>query len=900
MSAVPQFPAANDPDALETQEWLDALEAVLDREGPERAHFLLEKLIEMARRSGAYLPYKAQTAYINTIPPHMEERTPGDPALEERNRSFMRWNAMALVAKANKGEGDLGGHIASFASVGTLFGTGFNHFWHAPAGDPSSGGHGGDLIYFQGHSAPGIYARAFQEGRLSDEQMLNFRREVDGKGISSYPHPWLMPEFWQFPTVSMGLGPIQAIYQARFLKYLQARGFANTENRKVWAFCGDGEMDEPESRGAIGMAVREDLDNLIFVINCNLQRLDGPVRGNGKIIQELEGDFRGAGWNVIKLIWGSYWDPLLARDKEGILRRIMEETVDGEYQNFKANDGEFVRKHFFGKHPKLLEMVSRMTDEDIWRLNRGGHDPHKTYAAYAAAVKHKGQPTVILAKTIKGFGLGRQGQAQNPTHQLKKLDLETIRQMRDRFNIPIPDDNLEELPFYMPPADSPEMIYLHERRRSLGGFLPQRRSKADSVPAVPPLAAFEAVLKGSGEGREMSTTMAFVRVLTTLVRDKGIGRHIVPIVPDEARTFGMEGMFRQLGIYSSQGQKYTPVDKDQVMYYREDKTGQILEEGINEAGAMSSWIAAATSYSTSNVAMVPFYIFYSMFGLQRVGDLAWAAADQRARGFLLGATAGRTTLNGEGLQHEDGHSQVFASAIPNCVSYDPTFGYEVAVIVQDGLRRMVTNQEDVYYYITVMNENYEHPAIPAGAEEGILKGMYLLRASNSSAKTRVQLMGSGTILREVLAAAELLESDWGVAADVWSATSFNELRRDGLAAERWNLLHPEDPPRVPWVAQCLEKHPGPVIASTDYMKVFADQIRAFLPKGREVRMLGTDGFGRSDTRARLRHFFEVNRYFTAIAALKALADSGEGKPRAVSEAIRKYGIDSDKPDPTRV
>ncbi len=895
MSAVPQFPAASDPDALETREWLDALEAVLEREGPERAHFLLEKLIEMARRSGAYLPYKAQTAYINTIPPHMEERTPGDPVLEERNRSIMRWNAMAMVAKANKGDGDLGGHIASFASVGTLFGTGFNHFWHAP-----HEGHGGDLIYFQGHSSPGIYARAFQEGRLTEEQMLNFRREVDGKGIPSYPHPWLMPEFWQFPTVSMGLGPIQAIYQARFLKYLHARGFANTENRKVWVFCGDGEMDEPESLGAIGMAAREKLDNLVFVVNCNLQRLDGPVRGNGKIIQELEGDFRGAGWNVIKLIWGSYWDPLLARDKEGILLKIMEETVDGEYQNFKANDGAFVRKHFFGKHPKLLEMVSRMTDEDIWRLNRGGHDPHKAYAAYAAAVKHKGQPTVILAKTIKGFGLGRQGQAQNPTHQLKKLGLETIRQMRDHFNIPIPDDKLEELPFYVPPADAPEMKYLHERRQALGGFLPQRRGKADSVPAVPALTAFDALLKGSGEGREMSTTMAFVRVLTALVRDKEIGKHVVPIVPDEARTFGMEGMFRQLGIYSSEGQKYTPVDKDQVMYYREDKSGQVLEEGINEAGAMSSWIAAATSYSTNNVVMVPFYIFYSMFGLQRVGDLAWAAADQRARGFLVGATAGRTTLNGEGLQHEDGHSQVLASVIPNCVSYDPTYGYEVAVIVHDGLRRMVTNQEDVYYYITVMNENYEHPAMPAGAEEGILKGMYLLRESGSKAKSRVQLLGSGTILREVLAAAELLEKDWGVAADVWSATSLNELRRDGLACERWNLLHPEDEPHLPYATRCLGKHPGPVIAATDYMKVLADQIRAFIPKGRELRVLGTDGFGRSDTRAQLRHFFEVNRYFTTIAALKALADAGEGKPRAVAEAIRKYGIDPNKPDPTRV
>ncbi len=899
MSAVPQVPAANDPDSLETQEWLDALEAVLEREGPERAHFLLEKLIAKARMSGAYIPFSANTAYLNTIPPHLEERSPGDYALEERIRSYCRWNAMVMVAKANKNDDELGGHIASFASVGTLFGIGQNHFWHAPSGDPSSGGHGGDLIYFQGHSATGVYARGLLEGRLTEEQLLNFRREVDGKGVSSYPHPWLMPDYWQFPTVSMGLGPIQAIYMARFLKYLHARGLANTENRKVWVFCGDGEMDEPESLGAIGMAAREKLDNLVFIVNCNLQRLDGPVRGNGKIIQELEGDFRGAGWNVIKLLWGSYWDPLLARDKEGNLLRVMEETVDGEYQNYKANDGAYVRKHFFGKHPKLLEMVSRMTDEDIWRLNRGGHDPHKIYAAYAAAVAHKGQPTVILAKTIKGYGLGKQGQAKNPTHQLKKVDLNTIREMRDRFNIPVPDEEIEKLPFYVPPPDSPEMQYLHERRKALGGYLPQRRRKADRVPPVPALSAFEAVLKGS-EGREMSTTMAFVRILTALVRDKEFGRHVVPIVPDEARTFGMEGMFRQLGIYSSEGQKYEPVDRDQVMYYREDKAGQIIEEGINEAGSMSSWIAAATSYSHSNLAMAPFYIFYSMFGLQRVGDLAWAAADQRARGFLVGGTAGRTTLNGEGLQHEDGHSHVLSSVIPNCVSYDPTFGYELAVIIQDGLRRMLAEQEDVYYYITVMNENYEHPAMPQGAEAGILKGMYLLRESKSKAKTRVQLMGSGTILREVLAAADLLEQDWGVAADVWSATSFTELRREGLAVERWNLLHPEDKPRVPYVSACLAKRAGPVVAASDYIKTFADQIRAFIPRERVFKVLGTDGFGRSDSRPKLRHFFEVSRDFIVVAALKALAEQGEGKAKAVAEAIKKYGIEPDKADPTTV
>jgi pyruvate dehydrogenase E1 component len=893
MSAQPDFNAANDPDILETQEWLDALQAVLEREGPERAHYLLEKMIERARHHGAFIPFSASTAYVNTIPPHLEERSPGDAALEERIRSYARWNAMVAVARANKREGDLGGHIATFASVGTLFGVGFNHFWHAPSAE-----RGGDLIYFQGHAAPGIYARALLEGRLTEDRLDNFRREVDGKGVSSYPHPWLMPDFWQFPTVSMGLGPIQAIYMARFLKYLEARGLAKTEGRKVWAFLGDGEMDEPESLGAIGMAAREKLDNLIFVINCNLQRLDGPVRGNGKIIQELEGDFRGAGWNVLKLLWGSYWDPLLARDAEGILQQVMLETVDGEYQNYKANDGEFVRKYFFGKNPKLLELVSRMTDDDIWRLNRGGHDPHKIYAAYAAATKHQDQPTVILAKTIKGYGLGRQGQAKNPTHQLKKLDIETIRQFRDRFNVPVPDEDLEKLPFYLPPADSPEMKYLHERRQALGGYLPQRRRKADSVPAVPALAAFESVMKPT-EGREISTTMAFVRVLTVLVRDKEIGKFVVPIVPDEARTFGMEGMFRQLGIFSQEGQKYTPVDRDQVMYYREDKAGQILEEGINEAGAMSSWIAAATSYSHSNLIMVPFYIVYSMFGFQRTGDLAWAAGDQRARGFLIGATAGRTTLNGEGLQHEDGHSHILSSVIPNCVSYDPTFAYEVAVIVQNGLRRMVTEQEDVFYYITVMNENYEHPGMPEGAQEGILKGMYLFKKGGTR-KKRVQLLGSGTILREVIAAAEMLERDWSVSADVWSCPSFTELARQGMDVERWNLLHPTEQHRKSYVEQCLESRDGPVVASSDYVKAFAEQIRPFVPSGRPYRVLGTDGYGRSDTRQKLRHHFEVDRNWVTVAALKALADQGTLKPEVVAEAIAKYGIDPSKPNPVTV
>ncbi len=896
MSAVPNTPAANDPDSLETQEWLDALEAVIDREGPERAHFLLGTLIEKARRSGAFIPFSANTAYINTIPVQLEARSPGNAEYEERIRSYVRWNAMAMVVRANRLDppdgGDLGGHIASFASLATMIGAGMNHFWHAP-----HEGHGGDLVYFQGHSAPGIYGRAFLEGRFSEAQLSSFRQEVDGKGLSSYPHPKLMPDFWQFPTVSMGLGPLTAIYQARFLKYLHARGIADTSNRKVWVFCGDGEMDEPESLGAIGLAAREKLENLIFVVNCNLQRLDGPVRGNGKIIQELEGEFRGSGWNVLKLIWGSYWDPLLARDKDGILQRVMEETVDGEYQAYKANDGAFVRKHFFGKHPQLLEMVSRMTDDDIWRLNRGGHDPHKVFATFHAAINHSGQPTVVLAKTVKGYGMGRMGEAKNPSHQLKKLDITSIREFRDRFNIPVPDDKLDELPFYKPADDAPEMRYMHERRKALGGYLPQRRRLADEKLEVPSLETFKAVLEPTAEGREISTTQAFVRALTTLIRDKSIGSRVVPIVPDEARTFGMEGMFRQLGIYAPEGQKYTPVDKDQVMYYREDKAGQILEEGINEAGAFSSWIAAATSYSTNNRIMIPFYIYYSMFGFQRVGDLAWAAGDMQARGFLLGGTSGRTTLNGEGLQHEDGHSHVLSSTIPNCVSYDPTFAHEVAVIMQDGLRRMVGEQENVFYYITLLNENYPHPGLQAGSEAGIVKGMYLLHEGDAGIGSRVQLLGSGSILREVMAAADLLEKDWGIAGDVWSVTSFTELRRDGLDCERWNLLHPTDRQKVPFVTAQLAAHDGPVVASTDYMKAFADQIRSFVPKGRDYRVLGTDGFGRSDFRYKLREHFEVNRHFVVLAALRALADEGKLKTEVLAEAILKYGIDPEKSNP---
>jgi pyruvate dehydrogenase E1 component len=889
--------AANDADAAETREWIDALSAVIAAEGRERGHFLLEQLLEQARQEGIDMPFSATTGYVNTIEPDDEERCPGNLEIEERLRAYMRWNAMAMVVKANRlhpaDGGDLGGHISSFASLATMFGAGFNHFWHA-----ESENHGGDCLYIQGHSSPGVYARAFLEGRISEEQLLNFRQEVDGKGLSSYPHPKLMPEFWQFPTVSMGLGPLMAIYQARFLKYLHARGIANTENRKVWVFCGDGEMDEPESLGAIGLAAREKLDNLIFVVNCNLQRLDGPVRGNGKIIQELEGEFRGAGWNVIKLIWGSYWDPLLARDKEGILRKIMMETLDGDYQAMKANDGAFVRKNFFGRHPKALEMVAKMSDDDIWRLQRGGHDPQKVYAAYHRAVNHKGQPTVLLIKTVKGFGMGKAGEAKNIAHQAKKLTDEDIKAFRDRFNIPIPDEKLADIPFYKPEEHTPEMQYLHERRKALGGYLPKRRTKADEQLKVPPLEAFKAVLEPTAEGREISTTQAYVRFLTALLRDKELGPRAVPILVDEARTFGMEGLFRQIGIYNPEGQKYTPQDRDQVSYYKEDVGGQILQEGINEAGGMASWIAAATSYSTSNRIMVPFYIYYSMFGLQRVGDLCWAAGDMQARGFLLGGTSGRTTLNGEGLQHEDGHSHIMAGTIPNCISYDPTFAHEVAVIMQHGLVRMVEKQENVFYYLTLLNENYPMPGLQPGTEEQIVKGMYLCKPSDDKkAKQRVQLLGSGTILRESIAAQELLAKEWGIAADVWSCPSYNELARDGQDCERWNLLHPTEAPRVPFVTQQLDKSTGPVISSTDYMKAYSEQIRPFIPKGRVFKTLGTDGFGRSDFRSKLREHFEVNRHYIVVAALKALADEGSVPAAKVAEAIARYGIKADKINP---
>jgi len=877
-----------DVDPEETTEWLDALEALIDAEGIGRAHFLLENLIARARSRGTFLPYNANTPYLNTIPVEQQPRYPGDREIERRINSIIRWNALAMVVRANKESSELGGHIASFQSAATLFDVGFSHFWRAPSPE-----HGGDLIYFQGHSSPGIYSRAFVEGRISEEQILHFRREVDGKGLSSYPHPWLMPEFWQFPTVSMGLGPIMAIYQARFMKYLEGRGLAQMGDRKVWAFVGDGEMDEPESLGAISLAAREKLDNLIFVVNCNLQRLDGPVRGNGKIIQELEADFRGVGWNVLKVLWGSNWDALLERDKLGVLRKRMEEAVDGEYQAFKARDGAYVRKEFFAKYPELLEMVAGMTDEEVWQLRRGGHDPIKVYAAYDAAMNHRDQPSVILAKTIKGYGMGAAGEGMNITHQQKKMGLEELKAFRDRFKIPVSDDEIAEVPLYRPAEDSIEMKYLRERRAALGGSIPQRRRTSVAL-EIPQLSAFELQLKGSDD-RENSTTMAFVRILAELLRSKTIGARIVPIVPDESRTFGMEGMFRQLGIFSQVGQLYKPEDAGQLMFYREYQRGQILQEGICEPGAMSSWIAAATSYSTHDLPMIPFYIFYSMFGFQRIGDLAWAAGDSRCRGFLLGATSGRSTLNGEGLQHSDGHSHILSSVIPNCVSYDPTFGYELAVIIHDGLRRMIAEQQDIFYYITLMNENYRHPPMPKDAEESILKGMYLFRDGSNGKAPRVQLLGSGTILREVIAAADLLHDDFGVAADVWSVPSFTELRREGIEVERWNMLHPGARQRRSFVESCLAERPGPVVAATDYIRTFPDQIRPYVP--RRYRVLGTDGFGRSDYRARLRSFFEVDRYYVTLAALKALADDEQLPGSKVDAAIRKYKIDPDKPNP---
>ncbi|MGM9453886.1 pyruvate dehydrogenase (acetyl-transferring), homodimeric type [Legionella bozemanae] len=877
-----------DLDPIETREWLDALQAVLINDGPQRGAFLLKQLLNKANAEGVNLTSSINTPYRNTIKLHEEKQMPPDEGLGKRISALIRWNAVAMVLRAGKYAPELGGHIASYASSSTLYETGFNYFFKGPQGE-----HGGDLIYIQGHSSPGIYARAFLEGRLTEEQLNKFRQEVEVDGLSSYPHPWLMSEFWQFPTVSMGLGPLQAIYQARFLKYLENRELIKADDRKVWAFLGDGEMDEVESVGALSIAAREKLDNLIFVVNCNLQRLDGPVRGNGKIIQELEGLFRGAGWNVIKVIWGGRWDPLLARDKDGWLQKRMEECVDGDYQAYKANDGAYVRQHFFNQYPELKKMVENYTDEEIWRLNRGGHDSQKVYAAYAKAVEHKGTPTVILAKTIKGYGMGAAGEGQNITHQQKKMTVEQLKAFRDRFSIPISDDQIAEIPFYKPADDSPEINYIKKQREMLGGYLPARFTETEPL-KVPGLADFSAVTKGLGD-REISTTMAFVRILSVLLKNKEISERIVPIVPDECRTFGMEGLFRQIGIYSPVGQLYTPVDHEQVMFYREAKDGQILEEGINEAGAFCSWIAAATSYSSNKLAMIPFYIYYSMFGFQRVGDLAWAAGDMQARGFLLGGTAGRTTLAGEGLQHQDGHSHLYASTIPNCISYDPTYAYELAVIIQNGLYRMYEKQENVFYYITVMNENYMHPDMPEGAEEGIIKGMYLLQESKKKSKQHVQLMGSGTILREVIKAAQMLKEDYSVTADIWSVTSFNELRRDGLAVERYNAMHPQEKEQKSYVATQLKGRPGPVIAATDYLRIYADQIRPFVPN--HYVTLGTDGYGRSDTRERLRHFFEVDAKFIALAALNALVAEGSIDKSKVVDAIKRYNIDPDKLNP---
>ena len=879
-------------DPIETREWLESIDSVMKIHGPERAHYIINRMVDHARRSGSYLPSAYNTAYLNTIPVGMQPNYPGDRSIEKRIEAFIRWNAMAMVVQANKESSEIGGHISTYASSATLYEVGFNHFWRAPT-DKNRG----DLIFMQGHSSPGIYARAFLEGRLNENQLDHFRKEVGNKGLSSYPHPWLMPDFWQFPTVSMGLGPMMATYQARFMRYMEHRGLTEPSDRKIWCFLGDGEMDEPESLGSITMPVREGLDNLIFVVNCNLQRLDGPVRGNGKIIQELEAAFGGAGWNVIKLIWGSRWDPLLARDRQGLLQQIMEECVDGEYQNFKSKGGDYVREHFFGKYPETKEMVANMSDEDIWRLNRGGHDARKVYSAYQKAVNHRERPTIILAKTVKGFGLGSVAEGQNTAHQQKKLDINALKEFRDRFNIPITDKKLKDVPYFMPKKNSQELEYLHERRKSLGGYIPKRITKAKSI-KTPANDVFQPQLDGTGE-REASTTMAFIRMLTSLTRDKQIGKHIVPIVPDEARTFGMEGMFRQIGIYSSKGQLYTPQDADQLMFYKESKEGQILEEGINEAGAYCSWLSAGSSYSNHGIQMVPFYIFYSMFGFQRIGDFLWAGGDMQARGFLIGATAGRTTLAGEGLQHQDGHSLLSATTIPNCVSYDPTYAYELAVIIKDGLKRMISDQENIFYYITCMNENYTHPPIPKNCEKGILKGMYLLKKSVKQGNgSKPQLMGSGTILREVEKAAHLLEKDFKIYCDVWSVTSFSELRRESLETDRWNELNPEKKRKSSYLEKSLNKQEGPFIAATDYMKMVPEQIQKWVPG--IYKTLGTDGYGRSDSRAALREHFEVDARFIVLSTLNALAEKGDIEKRDVVKAIKKYKIDPNKISPEKL
>ena len=881
----------DDIDPIETNEWIDSLNSVIENDGSSRASYLLNKVINQAYKSGLVLPDTRTTPYINTIPPEAEIKSPGDQNIEKKLRAYIRWNAAAMVVKANKKSPELGGHIGTFASAATLYDVGMNHFWRA-----KNNKFGGDLIYFQGHSAPGVYARAFLEGRLTTKQLDGFRQEVNKGGLSSYPHPWLMPKFWQFPTVSMGLGPIMAIYQARFLKYLINRGLLKDEGRKIWVFLGDGEMDEPESLGAIGLAAREKLDNLVFVVNCNLQRLDGPVRGNSKIIQELEGSFRGSGWNVIKVIWGSYWDQLLAKDKTGLLIKRMNECVDGEYQAFKAKGGSYVREKFFGKYPELAELVSSLTDKDIWRLNRGGHDPHKVYAAYSAAIQNTGSPSVILAKTIKGYGMGKTGESVNTTHQQKKLDEQDLLYYRDRFNVPLTDKQVRDIEYYKPSENSEEMKYLKEKRLKLGGFIPERSSFAKQIKA-PPKDIFDAFMKSTGE-KEMSTTMALVRMMTALLRDKNVAPRLVPIIPDEARTFGMEGFFQKIGIYAHEGQKYEPVDSEQLSSYREDKSGQVLEEGINESGAMSSWIAAGTSYTNHDIEMIPVYIFYSMFGFQRVGDLAWAAGDSQTRGFLIGATAGRTTLAGEGLQHQDGHSQLLASNIPNCISYDPTFAYEMATIFREGLRRMHEKKENVFYYITAMNENYTHPEKPKGCDDGILKGMYLFKEGKNKGKTKVQLLGSGTILREIIAASDILSKEYNIDADIWSVTSFNELRRDGMETERVNLLNPNKKPKKSYVQECLSKRDGLIIAASDYTRAFTDQIRPYTDK--KFYSLGTDGYGRSDTRKNLRKFFEVDKEHIVAFALSALAKEQLIGSEEAEKAIKKYKIDKDKEFPANL
>ncbi|MCH2094991.1 MAG: pyruvate dehydrogenase (acetyl-transferring), homodimeric type [Rhodobacteraceae bacterium] len=879
----------HDIDPVESQEWQEAIEDVIQRDGADRAHFLLDKAVQQARAAGATLPFSATTPYQNTIPADDELEVPGDTDMEWRIRTINRWNAMATVVRRNKVSSEYGGHIASFASSAAMYDIGLNHFWRA-----KSAIHGGDLVFFQGHVIPGIYARSFMEGRISEEQLENFRSEVDGGGLSSYPHPWLMPDYWQFPTVSMGLGPLMAIYQARFMKYMHNRGHIDMADRKVWCFLGDGEMDEPESRGAIDLAVREGLDNLIFVINCNLQRLDGPVRGNHKIVQELEGDFRGAGWNVIKLLWGKGWDALLEKDTSGKLRQLMDETVDGDYQTFKSKDGAYIRKNFFGKYPETAALVKDWTDDQIWALRRGGHDPQKVYTAFKKASETKGIPTCLLVKTVKGYGMGSAGEGQNTTHQQKKMAEDQLRAFRDRFEIPVSDEDLPKAPFVS--LNNAQKAYLADRRKALGGAFPARVSASPKL-EIPGLDKFKAQLDSTGE-REISTTMAFVRILTTLLRDKKVGSQVVPIVPDESRTFGMEGLFRSVGIYNPLGQNYTPEDADQMMFYKETTNGQVLQEGINEAGAMADWIAAATSYSNHGVPMIPFYIYYSMFGFQRIGDLAWAAGDSRARGFMLGGTAGRTTLNGEGLQHEDGHSHILAGTIPNCISYDPTFSYEVAVIVQHGLQRMFVDQEDVFFYLTLMNENYSHPSMPMGAEEGIIKGLYQFSKTAKPGKKHVNLIGSGTILVQALKAAEMLKEDFGVTSDIWSATSFNELARDCQDAARFNRLNPFAEQKVPYIADALKDAQGPFIAATDYMKNYAEQVRACVP-GRYT-VLGTDGFGRSDSRVNLRRFFEVDANHIAAAAMVDLYREGSVSEKDLTTALAKYNIDGGKPNPRLV